>query len=168
MSFHVDSETGRLKQVILHPPDLELKRLTPTNKDALLFDDVLWVKRAREGHDVFADTLRDRGVRVHLLADLLTETPALPAALQLVQERVFDEREFGVLATDRLRAYFDSLDPAVLSACLIRGVTKGELLEHTGAVPNVRLHAMAPDDSSSHRCRTTCSRVTRRAGCTTG
>ena len=49
MGFHVDSEAGRLRRVILHRPDLELKRLTPTNKDALLFDDVLWVRRARAG-----------------------------------------------------------------------------------------------------------------------
>jgi hypothetical protein len=33
MTLHVDSEVGRLGQVILHRPDLELKRLTPTNKD---------------------------------------------------------------------------------------------------------------------------------------
>ena len=48
MGFQVDSEAGRLRRVILHRPDLELKRLTPTNKDDLLFDDVLWVRRARQ------------------------------------------------------------------------------------------------------------------------
>ncbi|MFI2031253.1 arginine deiminase [Streptomyces buecherae] len=146
MSFHVDSETGRLKQVILHRPDLELKRLTPTNKDALLFDDVLWVKRAREEHDAFADTLRDRGVRVHLLADLLAETLAKPAARTLVHDRVFDEREFGPLATDRLRAFFDSLAPDELTTYLIGGITKRELVHRAGNIPSVRLHAMAPDD----------------------
>ncbi|NXY94013.1 arginine deiminase [Streptomyces sp. BR123] len=146
MPFHVDSETGRLKQVILHRPDLELTRLTPSNKDVLLFDDVLWVKRAREEHDAFADALRDRGVRVHLLADLLTETLAALDARRLVLDRVFDEREFGVLGTDRLRAYFDSLEPAALTACLIGGVTKAELLARIGTIPSVRLHAMAPDD----------------------
>ncbi len=87
MNFHVDSEAGRLRQVILHRPGLELKRLTPTNKDDLLFDDVLWVKRAREEHDAFADTLRDRGVRVHYLTDLLTEVLAKPAARALVHDR---------------------------------------------------------------------------------
>ncbi|MFF9896220.1 arginine deiminase [Streptomyces longispororuber] len=146
MPFHVASETGKLKQVILHRPDLELKRLTPTNKDTLLFDDVLWVKRAREEHDAFADVLRDRGVHVHLLADLLTETLSAVDARQLVLDRVFDEREFGVLGTDRLRAYFDSLEPAALASCLIGGVTKGELLDRVTSVPSVRLHTMAPDD----------------------
>ena len=65
MNLHVDSEVGRLRQVILHKPDLELKRLTPTNHDEYLFDDVLWVKRAKQEHDAFAGTLRDLGVEVH-------------------------------------------------------------------------------------------------------
>ena len=61
-TFHVDSEVGRLRQVILHRPGLELSRLTPRNVDELLFDDILWAKRAREEHDAFAQVLRDHGV----------------------------------------------------------------------------------------------------------
>ncbi|WP_455577972.1 arginine deiminase family protein [Actinomadura luteofluorescens] len=72
--FTVSSEVGRLRQVLLHRPDLELLRLTPANKDDLLFDEVLWAKRARQEHDVFADTLRERGVQVFYVADLLAET----------------------------------------------------------------------------------------------
>ena len=41
MAFHVDSEVGVLKQVIVHRPGLELMRLTPDNVDDLLFDDVM-------------------------------------------------------------------------------------------------------------------------------
>jgi len=69
----VGSEVGVLHRVLLHRPDLELKRLTPRNKDELLFDDVLWVKRARQEHDAFADALADRGVEVLYLDDLLTD-----------------------------------------------------------------------------------------------
>ena len=87
MGFHVDSEAGRLRRVILHRPDLELKRLTPSNKDALLFDDVLWVRRARAEHDGFADVLRDRGVTVHLFGDLLAEALAIGPARSLVLVR---------------------------------------------------------------------------------
>ena len=97
MGFHVDSEAGRLSRVILHRPDLELKRLTPSNKDALLFDDVLWVRRARAEHDGFADVLRDRGVTVHLFGDLLAEALEVPEARSLVLDRVFDEKEYGPL-----------------------------------------------------------------------
>src|SRR6476469_4230942 len=110
MGFHVDSEAGRLRRVILHRPDLELKRLTPSNKDALLFDDVLWVRRARAEHDGFADVLRERGVEVHLFGDLLAEALHVPDARRLVLDRVFDEKSYGPLAADSLRAAFDELD----------------------------------------------------------
>lgn len=62
--LYVGSEAGVLRRVILHRPDLELRRLTPSNKDELLFDDVLWVKRARQEHDAFADILAERDVEV--------------------------------------------------------------------------------------------------------
>jgi len=58
----VGSEVGTLRRVPLHRPDRELKRLTARNKDELLFDDVLWVRRARQEHDTFADALAERGV----------------------------------------------------------------------------------------------------------
>ena len=74
----VGSEVGALRRVLLHRPGLELKRLTPRNKDELLFDDVLWVKRARQEHDAFADALAERGVEVLVLHDLLAEVLADP------------------------------------------------------------------------------------------
>ncbi|MEV0037641.1 arginine deiminase [Streptomyces sp. NPDC050804] len=146
MGFHVDSEAGRLRRVILHRPDLELKRLTPGNKDALLFDDVLWVRRAQEEHDAFAAVLRDRGVRVHLFADLLRESLELPVARRLVLDRVFDEKEYGPLATGHLRAVFDGLPTAELVEALVGGMTKREFLERHAEPTSVRFHVMALDD----------------------
>ncbi|MXI17194.1 arginine deiminase, partial [Escherichia coli] len=69
----VHSEVGRLRQVVVHRPGLELSRLTPANCHELLFDDVLWAARAREEHDVFTQVLRDRGVLVHHFDQLLAE-----------------------------------------------------------------------------------------------
>ena len=89
MRYHVDSEVGQLRTAILHRPDLELKRLTPTNKHDLLFDDVLWVKRAKQEHDGFAESLRELGVRVLYFERLLRETLALPKAKDYVLDRVF-------------------------------------------------------------------------------
>ncbi|CAL9563253.1 arginine deiminase [Streptomyces sp. enrichment culture] len=146
MGFHVDSETGRLRRVILHRPDLELKRLTPSNKDALLFDDVLWVRRARQEHDGFADVLADRGVEVHLFGDLLRETLDLPAARKLVLDRVFDEKEYGPLATDHLRSAFDAMDTPQLVQALVGGVTKREYLAGHAEPTSVRFHVMDLDD----------------------
>ncbi|MFD9075835.1 arginine deiminase [Streptomyces lasiicapitis] len=146
MGFHVDSEAGRLRRVILHRPDLELKRLTPTNKESLLFDDVLWVRRARQEHDGFADVLRDRGVTVHLFGDLLTEALDVPAARLLVLDRVFDEKEYGPLATDHLRASFENLPSAELAETLIGGMTKREYLARYPEPTSVRFHCMDMDD----------------------
>lgn len=146
MGFHVDSETGRLRRVILHRPDLELKRLTPGNKDVLLFDDVLWVRRAQEEHDAFAALLRDRGVEVHLFGDLLRESLDLPAARRLVLDRVFDEKEYGPLATGHLRAIFDELPTDQLVEALVGGMTKREFLEQHAEPTSVRFHVMELDD----------------------
>ncbi|MDQ1007724.1 arginine deiminase [Streptomyces sp. V4I23] len=146
MGFHVDSETGRLRQVILHRPDLELKRLTPSNKDALLFDDVLWVRRARQEHDGFADVLRDRGVEVHLFGDLLRESLEIPEARKLVLDRVFDEKEYGPLATDHLRVAFDALPTSDLVEALVGGMTKREFLAGHSEPTSVRFHVMDLDD----------------------
>ncbi|MEU4209235.1 arginine deiminase [Streptomyces sp. NPDC026206] len=146
MGFHVDSEAGRLRRVILHRPDLELKRLTPSNKDALLFDDVLWVRRARAEHDGFADVLRERGVEVHLFQDLLEESMRSPVARTLVLDRVFDEKEYGPLATDHLRAAFDEMPVAELTSWLVGGMTKREFLERHAEPVSVRFHVMEQDD----------------------
>jgi hypothetical protein len=43
----VHSEVGRLRRVMVHRPGLEHSRLTPSNAEDLLFDDVLWVARAK-------------------------------------------------------------------------------------------------------------------------
>ena len=71
MSFSVQSEVGQLRQAIVHRPGLELSRLTPRNIGELLLDDVLWASKAKEEHDVFAETLRDQGVRVHYFGHVL-------------------------------------------------------------------------------------------------
>ncbi|MEE1941168.1 arginine deiminase [Streptomyces sp. TRM 70361] len=146
MGFQVNSEVGRLRRVILHRPGLELKRLTPTNREDLLFDDVLWVRRAREEHDGFAAVLRERGVEVHLFGELLAETLDVPAARAHVLERTFDEREYGPLATDHLRAVFDELPAAELAEALVGGMTKREYLERHAEPVSVRFHVMDLDD----------------------
>lgn len=146
MDLHVDSEVGTLRQAILHRPGLELKRLTPTNKDDYLFDDVLWVKRAKQEHDAFAEALRDQGVRVHLLDQLLTETLSVPEARKHVLEGSLDERVYGPSAVDAIHDLFASLPPEELTTYLIGGMTKGELLERVPEPASVLVQALAPDD----------------------
>ena len=84
----VESEVRRLRQPIVHRPGSELTRLTPSNWDELLWVDVLWVDKAREEHDIFAQVLRDRDVAGCHFTDLLAQTLELPAAKAFVLERV--------------------------------------------------------------------------------
>ena len=146
MNLHVDSEVGRLRQVILHRPDLELKRLTPTNHDEYLFDDVLWVSRAKQEHDAFAHVLRDLGVEVHMLDQLLRETLAIPEARKFVLEEALDERVYGPMALDSLHRVFGAMDDTELTRYLIGGMTKRELLERTDEPSSVVVQALGLDD----------------------
>jgi arginine deiminase len=145
MRYAVDSEVGQLRQVILHRPDLELKRLTPSNKDDFLFDDVLWVKKARQEHDAFADTLRDLDIDVLLFHELLGETIELPDARKHVLDSVLDERVYGPMAIDALRNGFDAMDPETLTRYLIGGITRRELLDRIEEPPSVAFRSLDLD-----------------------
>jgi arginine deiminase len=143
--FRVDSEVGRLRQVILHRPDLELKRLTPDNAGDLLFDDVLWVSRAQEEHDAFAEVLRSRGVVVHYYSDLLAQTLDIPAARAYILDRVFDPRWHGPLAADHLRAAVAGLSSRSLAGYLAGGITKREIAELAPDPKSIAFHSLDPD-----------------------
>ena len=70
---NVKSEIKPLKRVLLHRPGNELLNLTPNTLEELLFDDIPFLKVAQEEHDAFAQALRDNGVEVVYLEDLMTE-----------------------------------------------------------------------------------------------
>lgn len=146
MVFRVDSEVGRLRQVIVHRPDLELRRLTPSNKDALLFDDVLWERRAEEEHDAFTGLLREHGVRVHYFHELLEEVLAVPDARAHILAEVVDERFHGPQAAGPIRAALDAMDDTELRRFLIGGITKAEIRERIDDPASLWLHSLADDD----------------------
>jgi arginine deiminase len=143
--FHVDSEVGRLRQVILHRPGLELKRLTPDNAADLLFDDLLWVAEAQAEHDEFAAALRDRGVVVHYYGELFAQTLEIGAARTYVLDRIFDPRMLGPLAVDALRDAVEGLEAADLARFLTGGITKREILELGPEPKSIAFHALDPD-----------------------
>jgi len=101
-TFGVHSEVGRLRQVMVHRPELSLQRLTPSNHDDLLFDDVLWVERAQYEHDQFVARMRERGVEVFLLKNPLTE--ALEASDEARQRLIDLVHDPGHIIVPRLRA----------------------------------------------------------------
>ena len=104
--FGVQSEVGKLRKVIVHRPELSLKRLTPANHDELLFDDVLWVERAQWEHDQFTACMRERGVEVFYVEDLLTETlAASQEARILIIEQVATDYTIGWSLVDEIREF---------------------------------------------------------------
>ncbi|HEX8862647.1 MAG TPA: arginine deiminase [Actinomycetes bacterium] len=125
--FEVGSEVGRLRTVLLHEPDLELTRLTPSNVHELLFDEIMWVERAQYEHRRFAGVLRDRGVEVLLLGDLLAETLAEEAARKELLDRVVTVDAFGESLAPDVREWFDALPPRDLGRYLIGGVIPEDL-----------------------------------------
>jgi arginine deiminase len=127
MTFNVQSEVGQLRQAIIHRPGLELSRLTPQNIGALLFDDVLWAAKAKEEHDVFAEILRDQGVRVHYFAELLGQTLELPEGRAFVLDRVCTPEMLGPTLVGPLRELFADLDGPALAEYLIGGVLRADL-----------------------------------------
>src|SRR5512136_2348902 len=127
--FSVNSEVGKLRKVIVHRPDLSLKRLTPTNHDELLFDDVLWVERAQWEHDQFVKAMRDRGIDVYYHVDLLGEAlEASEEARRNVIDMVASDYTVGWSLVDEVRDFLMKMNPQVLAKHLVGGLTIGEMV----------------------------------------
>lgn len=132
--LYVGSEVETLRRVILHRPDLELKRLTPHNKDDLLFDDVLWVKRARQEHDAFADALAERGVEVLYLQDLLASVMENKEMRADVLDRTLRTTVLGPRLGPAVREWLAGAPADELASRLIGGIAYDELPFHTEAL----------------------------------
>jgi arginine deiminase len=130
----VRSEVGRLRTVMLHRPGNELRRLTPRNNDALLFDGIPWVDRAQEEHDAFADALRGRDVEVLYLSELLTETLEDPAARAQAVDLTLTELGLGDHLRRYLRDYLSGLAAQELATVLMEGVRNDEVRDRGGLV----------------------------------
>jgi len=149
-SFGVHSEVGKLRQVIVHRPDLSLKRLTPGNHDELLFDDVLWVERAQWEHDQFVARMRERGVEVFYVQDLLSEAlGASQDARQRLTDLVTSEYVVGIGLVEPVREALAKLAPDALARHLIGGLTVGESGLDLGKLKSTSLIAAALDDEST-------------------
>jgi arginine deiminase len=127
VAHYVDSEVSRLATVMLHRPGAELARLTPRNNDSLLFDGIPWVGRAQEEHDAFAAALRDRGVEVLYLGELLEETLAVDAAREALTESVLNTPRLGDTLRERVAAHLADLAPRELAQVLMAGLAHEEV-----------------------------------------
>ena len=127
MPFSVDSEVGRLRKVIVHRPGLEQRRLTPENAEELLFDDVIWVRKAKVEHAAFVQVLKERGVEVFDAEDLLLETLEVPEGKQWILDQVLEEREVGQYLARSGREWAAGASSRDVSNFLIGGMTKEDL-----------------------------------------
>jgi len=126
--FGVYSEVGRLRKVMVHRPELSLRRLTPANHDDLLFDDILWVDRAMKEHEAFVRIMREEGVKVYHLKELLAGAlAACDDTKRLVIDRMVTEMTVGVSAVDAVRISLMDMEAGDLAEYLIGGLTVKEL-----------------------------------------
>ena len=123
----VHSEVGTLRTVIVHRPDIAHERLSPTNCHELLFDDVIWVRRARQEHDAFVDLMREYGVEVLVFHDLLAETLEDKKARKWILERRLRPEEVTAVFSEPLTEWASGLPAAELATILTGGLTEQEL-----------------------------------------
>src|ERR1043165_1021489 len=99
-TYGVHSEVGKLRKVLVCAPGLAHRRLTPSNCDDLLFDDVLWVENAERDHFDFIAKMRARGVEVGELHNLLTELMDIDDARAWLLDRKIVPNEVGLGLVD--------------------------------------------------------------------
>ncbi len=121
------SEVGTLRTVMVHRPDRAHERLSPTNCHELLFDDVIWVRRARQEFDAFVDLMRSEGAEVLLFHELLTETLMDADARDWVLARRLRPEEVTELFSKELTAWMKEMPAEELASGLTGGVTVAEL-----------------------------------------
>jgi arginine deiminase len=117
---------------MVHRPGLEHSRLTPSNAEDLLFDDVIWVARAKAEHDMFVEAMRDRGVEVFLAEQLLAEALARPEAREWVCGHILSERQVGITASRQAQEWVDTAEPATVAEFLIGGMTRADIRQDAG------------------------------------
>ncbi|SOD71500.1 arginine deiminase [Jatrophihabitans sp. GAS493] len=163
-SYGVHSEVGRLRKVLVCAPGLAHRRLTPTNADDLLFDDVMWVENAQRDHADFVNKLTTRGVEVVELHDLLAATVADTAARDWLLDRKITPNEVGLGLVDDTRAYLETLTPRQLAEFLIGGLSTADLpddfrkdyLSLARESTGVREYLMPPLPNTLYTRDTTC------------
>lgn len=125
--YGAHSEVGHLRKVLVCSPGLAHNRLTPSNCDDLLFDDVMWVDNARRDHAEFVSLMRERGIEVLELHHVLAQTLENPLARTWLMDRKLTPDEVGLGLSADIRAFLDSLDPLGLARYVLGGLSTADL-----------------------------------------
>ena len=132
VKYGVHSEAGKLRKVMVCSPGLAHQRLTPSNCDELLFDDVLWVNQAKRDHFDFVTKMRDRSIDVLEMHNLLTDIVAIPEALDWILEHKVTPNQVGVGLVNEVKSWLKSLEPRKAAEYLIGGVSADDLPDSFG------------------------------------
>ena len=132
MNFGVYSEVGQLRKVMVCAPGKAHQRLTPSNCDDLLFDDVMWVENAKRDHFDFMTKMRDRGIEVLEMHNLLAETVAIPEGKKWILDNQVVANQVGLGLVEEIRSSLEGLSPRDLAETLIGGLSLDEFAEANG------------------------------------
>ncbi len=126
---NISSEIGRLRTVIVHRPGIEIARITPENKEALLFDDLLWLERAQEEHDRFTSMMTDRGVEVLYFEQLLRDVLDIEEIRGQIIDDIITPARCGAGVAERLRSGMREAPCDRVVEVLLGGLLERELPE---------------------------------------
>lgn len=162
--YGVHSEVGTLRKVLVCSPGLAHTRLTPSNCDALLFDELPWVSNAKRDHFDFVTKMRDRGVEVVEKHQLLAETLDNPEAKKWILDQQVVAEEVGYGLVSEVRGFLDGLDSKTLAEYLIGGlssvdlasVLKSDLLKLAHEATGMTEYLLPPLPNTLYTRDTTC------------
>ena len=127
-AIHNTSEIGRLRRVLLHRPGGELENLMPEYLERLLFDDIPYLKEAQKEHDAFADCLRQQGVEVVYLTDLVAESLTGPEVRREFLHQFLNESGVTDARTrDMLEEYLGAMGDREMVSAMMAGVRRDKL-----------------------------------------
>ncbi len=115
---HVTSEIGPLRAVLVHTPGNELVAVTPGNRAAYLYDDIIDLDIAQREHRRLVAVL-ERYAEVFEVRDLLTELVARADVREFLTTRALE-----VVPSDALAKQLAGLAPGDLVALMVEGATE--------------------------------------------
>jgi len=162
--FGVHSEVGQLRKVLVCAPGRAHQRLTPSNCDDLLFDDVMWVENAKRDHFDFMTKMRDRGIEVVEMHNLLAETVAIPEAKAWILDNQVVPDQVGLGLVNEVRSYLEGLSHRELAETLIGGLSThefpdthgGEMMQLVRDAAGVSEYLLPPLPNTLYTRDTTC------------
>jgi len=136
--IHNTSEIGRLKKVLLHRPGQELENLMPEYLERLLFDDIPYLREAQREHDAFADCLRQQGVEVVYLTDLVVNSITSNEVRKDLIVQFLDEAGIrDQRSRELLGEYLGKMPDKEMVSTMMAGVRKSQLHGESGKLADI-------------------------------